>query len=236
MSLRFSIAALTALLSGCAGEHGATSSLAPSRPVAITYGSVDATNAYRNVGAFVVKRTSDGHIFPICSGTLIAPTVFLTAGHCTAYFLNVLPSSGFTAAISLSTPIGWGDLTNLALINLIPAVSVVTDPDFNQRQSDPDDLGVILLPTGATTGVTPAVLPTLGLLDLLSAQGGLRGATFTAVGYGVQNRLVGGGVPSFQDQNPIPRMYAFSSFLSLGPGYVRLSQNPATGDGGTCNG
>ena len=58
----------------------------------------------------------------------------------------------------------------------------------------------------------------------------------TAVGYGVQNRVVGGGVPYFQDVNPIPRMYAFSSFNSLNGGYLRLSQNPSTGNGGTCYG
>jgi hypothetical protein len=64
----------------------------------------------------------------------------------------------------------------------------------------------------------------------------LKDAVFTAVGYGVQNRVVGGGVPYFQDLNPIPRMYSFSSFNSLNGGYIRLSQNPSTGNGGTCFG
>ena len=31
-------------------------------------------------------------------------------------------------------------------------------------------------------------------------------------------------------------MYATSSFLALNKAYLRLSQNPATGDGGTCYG
>jgi len=31
-------------------------------------------------------------------------------------------------------------------------------------------------------------------------------------------------------------MYAFSTFDSLNGGYLRLSMNPATGDGGTCFG
>ncbi len=34
----------------------------------------------------------------------------------------------------------------------------------------------------------------------------------------------------------MPRMFAFSSYESLNGGYLRLSQNPATGDGGTCFG
>jgi hypothetical protein len=48
--------------------------------------------------------------------------------------------------------------------------------------------------------------------------------------------VTGGGVPYFQDTNPIPRMYSFSNFSALGPGYLRLSQNPAKGNGGTCFG
>ena len=75
-----------------------------------------------------------------------------------------------------------------------------------------------------------------GLLDQLAAQNGLKSAVFTAVGYGVQDRVVGGGEPYFQDANPIPRMYAFSAFNSLNGGYIRLSQNAATGNGGTCYG
>jgi hypothetical protein len=31
-------------------------------------------------------------------------------------------------------------------------------------------------------------------------------------------------------------MFAFSSFNSLNRGYIRLSQNPSTGNGGTCFG
>lgn len=32
------------------------------------------------------------------------------------------------------------------------------------------------------------------------------------------------------------REYAVSTFNVVGPGYLRLSQNPATGNGGTCYG
>jgi hypothetical protein len=85
-------------------------------------------------------------------------------------------------------------------------------------------------------GVTPAALPSCGLLDRLVAQNGLKTAVFTNAGYGIQNRVVGGGIPFFQDLNPIPRMYSFSGFNSLNGGYLRLSQNSSTGNGGTCFG
>ena len=58
----------------------------PARVRAIVYGSVDTNNVFTNTGAFIVKSPTTGHIFPICSGTLISPSVFLTASHCTAFF------------------------------------------------------------------------------------------------------------------------------------------------------
>jgi len=207
--------------------------LLSSRAEAITYGQVDSTNAYSNVGAFIVQAPN-GQIFPLCSGTLIASNVFLTASHCTIYFTQVLEPLGYTAFASFDPVIAYGSLTT-GTADLIAVTDVVTNPEYSQRQSDSGDIGALIL-AEAPAGITPAILPQCGLLDQLSVRNGLRGATFTAVGYGVQNRVVGGGVPFFQDVNPIPRMYAFSSFLALNKGYLRLSQNPATGDGGACYG
>jgi len=220
---RFALVALGALLVISAVRLGA-----------ITFGLVDTANNFANTGAFIVKSPSTGQIFPICSGTLISPTVFLTASHCTIFFQSSLAPQGFTAFVSFDNPIPFGNLTSIST-TLIPAVAV-TNPAYNQTQSDPADIAVLLLPAGATAGITPATLPTLHLLDQLAAKNGLKKRILTAVGYGIQNRVVGGGVPFFQDVNPIPRMYAFSSFEALTPGYLRLSQNPATGNGGTCFG
>ena len=207
---------------------------APTRTKAITYGFVDANNTYSNTGAFIVKSPTTGNIYPICSGTMITSNVFLTASHCTAYYTQELAPRGFTVYVSLDQSIPFGDKTSNKT-KLFPVSYVVTNPNYNQAQSDSGDIGVLVLQS-ALRGVTPATLPSCGLLDQLVAQNGLKDAVFTAVGYGLQNRVVGGGVPYFQDVNPIPRMYAFSSFNSLNGGYVRLSQNPATGNGGTCFG
>ena len=207
--------------------------LVPPRVKAITYGFVDSNNTYSNVGAFIVKSPT-GEIYPICSGTLIAPNVFLTASHCTQYFTSTLAPEGYTAYVSFDKSIPFGNLTSTKT-KLLAVQSVVTNPNYNQSQSDSGDIGVLILQSNVK-GITPATLPTCGLLDQLVAQNGLKDAVFTAAGYGLQNRVVGGGVPYFQDVNPIPRMYAFSSFNSLNGGYIRLSQNPATGNGGTCFG
>lgn len=204
------------------------------RASAITYGFVDSNNTFRNTGAFIVKSPTTGEIFPICSGTMIAPNVFLTAGHCTAFYTQDLAPEGDVAYVSLDQSIPFGSLTSNKT-ELLPVAHVITNPNFNQAQSDSGDLGVLILERNVR-GVTPATLPACGLLDQLVAQNGLKTATFTNVGYGVQNRVVGGGVPFFQDLNPIPRMFSFSSFNSLNGGYLRLSQNNATGNGGACFG
>lgn len=222
------------ILAGCAYDSAPYRSISPGDRNAIVYGTIDASNTYPNVGAFIIQRKRDGQIFPVCSGTLISPNTFLTAGHCTAFFETLSPTD-FAAGVSFANPIAWGDLTP-SPANFIPATSVITNPEYNQRQSDPADLGVIVIPPARTAGITPALLPVAGLLDQLLKDKVLQTKRFTAVGYGVQNRVVGGGQPFFEDQNPEPRRYALSNFNSLGPGYLRLSQNPSTDNGGTCFG
>lgn len=207
--------------------------LVSSRVKAITYGQVDSNNTYSNVGAFIVKSPT-GEIYPICTGTLITSNVFLTASHCTQYFTDELAPQGYTAYVSFDKSIPFGSLTTTKT-KLLAVKYVVTNPNYNQSQSDSGDIGVLILQSNVK-GITPATLPTCGLLDQLAARNGLKSAVFTAAGYGLQNRVVGHGVPYFQDVNPIPRMYSFSSFNSLNGGYIRLSQNPATGNGGTCFG
>jgi hypothetical protein len=207
--------------------------LTPSRVRAITYGYVDTNNTYSNVGAFIVVSPT-GEVYPLCSGTLIAPNVFLTASHCTEYFNSTLAPAGYTAYVSFDKSIPFGNKTSTKT-KLLAVQYVVTNPNYNQSQSDSGDIGVLILQSNVK-GITPATLPSCGLLDQLVAQNGLKTAVFTNVGYGLQNRVVGGGVPYYQDVNPIPRMYSFSSFNSLNGGYLRLSQNPSTGNGGACYG
>jgi hypothetical protein len=225
MRNRFALAAIVvaALVAGSA------------RIGAITYGFIDTNNTYRNTGAFIVKSPTTGNIYPICSGTLIGAGVFLTASHCTAYFEQVLAPLGYVAFVSFDNPIPFGSLTTNTT-GLIAVTGMVTNPNFTVAQNDSGDIAVILVNAADTSGITPATLPAAGLLTGLRAAKALDGVPFTSVGYGLQNRVVGGGVPYFQDVNPIPRMFSFSTFNALNPTYLRLSQNPATGNGGTCFG
>jgi hypothetical protein len=187
---------------------------------AITYGVPDG-NGHPNVGALVAEF--GGQKDWLCSGTLIASSVFLTAAHCTAY----LESRGITQVW-----VTFDSVFDPNSPNFLPG-TMYTNPGYNQRQSDPGDIAVIVLdePVG---GITPATLPPAGLFDQLSAKNGLRGQTFTAVGYGAQEPTFGGGPPPFGPGGT--RMVATSTFNALNQAWLRLSQNNATGDGGTCYG
>jgi len=203
---------------------------------AITNGFPDTTNTFSNVGTVFAVGT-DGQGFQLCSGTLISPTVFLTVAHCALYFNDFLAPEGFTLYMSFDNPIPILGLTDVN--TLIPVTQIIPNPMYVQANdthpfnphhgSDPGDLAVIILPLRVTQGITPAALPTLGLLDELTANNALHGVLFTAVGYGSEDRFG-------NRSNPMPRMFAFSAFRALTPGFLQLSINPALNNGGACFG
>jgi hypothetical protein len=203
---------------------------------AITNGFPDTTNTFSNVGTVLAVGT-DGQAFQICSGTLISPTVFLGVAHCALYFNDFLAAQGFKLYMSFGNPIPFLELTDVN--TLIPVTQFIPNPKYVQANdthpfnphhgSDPGDLAVMILPLDVTQGITPATLPTLGLLDQLAAKNGLHGVLFTAVGYGSEDRF--GNRP-----NPMPRMFAFSAFSALTPGFLQLSINPSLNNGGACFG
>ena len=236
MSSRWYVPALAgfvSLLAACEPDRASAPAALPSAPGEIVNGTLDLANTYSNVGAFIV-RLPNGQVFPICSGTLIAPTAFLTASHCTAFFQTL--GDGFTAYVSFRNVIAFGAKTDATtLASLIPVTNVITNPTFSQRQSNSGDIGLLIL-ASAPAGLTPATLPTTGLLDQLNEKNGLKNEKFTVAGYGLQDRIVGGGQPFFTDANPVTRGFAVESFNALNNGYLRLSQNASHGDGGACYG
>ena len=210
---RFSLAivSLVPLLSSCSPDQPVGPRPVSTNPSGMVFGAPDVANTYSNVAAFVVQSPA-GLGFPVCTGTPIEPTVVLTAAHCTSFVEGVLIPLGYTAYVSFSNVIALGDKTDAAtLASLIEVTDLITNPDYSQRTAHPGDLGLLIL-AEAPAGITPATLPTLGLLDQLATANGLKGATFTVVGYGVQDRVVGGGTPFFMDPNPVPRGYAVENF------------------------
>jgi hypothetical protein len=190
--------------------------------LAITYGEPDG-DGHPNVGAMIVDFGDGRGPRQICSGTLISPTVFLTASHCTV----------FVEALGITDVwVTFDSVFDPDTSTLIPG-TIHSNPGYNQAQNDPGDIAVIVL-DDAPPGLIPATLPTAGLFDELGAQNGLKGQTFTAVGYGVVEPQIGGGPPVFGGSGT--RHVSESTFAALNKAWLRLSQNNATGDSGTCFG
>jgi secreted trypsin-like serine protease len=187
---------------------------------AITYGHPDG-NGHPNVGA-VIRLRSDGQYRILCSGSLISPRVFLTASHCTRF----LEDQGISDVWVTFDPTFTQGSTRIH-------GTMHSNPLYSQRQSDTGDIAVITLDE-AVTNVDPVQLPPLGLLDEMKASGTLNGTQFTSVGYGVREPHPGPG--GIVNPFPMERWYAAGEFNALNKTWLRISQNQATGDGGTCSG
>jgi secreted trypsin-like serine protease len=196
--------------------------VAASPAAAITWGEPDP--GHENVGAIATYHPEDGGAL-WCSGTLVHPRVVLTAGHCTVD----LEDWEITRV--------WVnfDLVAYNIDGLRPVEQVITHPDYEWGPtSNPRDVGVLVLAEPATD-LEPATLPSEGLLDDLLAAGELRqghiGAKFTLVGYG--NTL---SWPPPTNTFSAIRHSAVSEYQALLQSWLRMSQNWATDDGGTCYG
>ncbi len=201
---------------------------------AITYGVLD-ENDHPNVGALIAEWRTPGVKEEFCSGTLIAPAVFLTASHCTAG-LQARGIGNHDVWVSFDSEVG-DPVTTATLIR----GTMHTNPEYGFSGpggfSDPHDIAVIVLdePAGDVyPGITPARLPTLEVFDGMAVKNGLRGQKFTAVGYGTQQPTLGGGPQVFPFDGK--RRVAVSEFDALNNAWLHLSQNVHTGDGGTCYG
>ncbi len=186
---------------------------------AITNGQPDG-NGHPFVGALSVDFAS-GRDW-VCSGTLIAPQVFLTAAHC----VDWLPGPDVTPVYVSFEPVFD------AASNTFYSGHYLMAPKDKNGMSHDYDIALVLLDKPVKR-IQPASLPPTGLFDQIG-EPGLHGQLFTAVGYGSSGRTVGGGQPYFSYDGI--RRVAVSSYNSLDTNWLHLSMNPSTGDGGTCYG
>jgi V8-like Glu-specific endopeptidase len=180
--------------------------------LAITNGGPDG-NAHPYVGALLAPHAFSDGTWEECTGTLVSPTVFLTAAHCDEGVDRVAVT--FDSQYNASTgKTYWGTWH--------------ADPQYDQAQSDPHDIAVVVLDK-AIKGISPARLPKLGSLDSLKV-----GDPIVSVGYGAQSVTMGAGGANFHYADI--RYVATGSVNALNNAWIRASMNPATGDGGTCYG
>jgi V8-like Glu-specific endopeptidase len=186
--------------------------LADTTPVrAITYGEPDG-NGHPNVGGLVAAQAYSDGTWIYCSGTLISPTVFLTAAHCEEGTARV--------TVTFDTAYEDGDRTYTG--------TWYADPRYSWQQDDPHDIAVVVFDK-PIKGIAPARLPAAGSLSNLSGS-----QQFTSVGYGAYEvtNEPGGHQYLYNDV----RMVATGTLNSINPAWLRISMNPATGNGGTCYG
>ncbi|MFC1878783.1 trypsin-like serine protease [Chloroflexota bacterium] len=188
---------------------------------AITWGETDIEHSY--VGAMVVDWPGYGP-FQICSGTLIAPRVFITASHCTADL----------AADNIETVWVNFDPYALTLDTLLNVSEVITHPDYEWGGSNPHDVALLILEE-PVEGIQPATLPEAGFMETLLKAGELKHgadtAKLTVVGYGGSMTFPPPDI-YYEDYRQIGQV----SFKALLPVWIKTNQNVQLGNEGTCFG
>jgi hypothetical protein len=191
---------------------------------AIKYGELDG-DGHPYVG-LMVAHDADGNPLWRCSGTLISPTLYLTAGHCTeppaeraqiwfdADVESGIPGNGYPFS---------GDIGGTTYVH----------PDF-----DPDafflyDLGMVVLDEPMFMDEY-GQLPSLDQLESYATKRGQNNVTFRAVGYGLQ--FIN---PRFVEAERVrmvayPKLNAINAPGMTGDYSLLLSNNHSTG--GTCFG
>ena len=197
---------------------------------AITQGTRDETHT--SVG-LVRFTTADGRFR--CSGTLIAPRVVLTAGHCTE-------GPATDVYVSFDTDLAADPLA----AGISPEEKAAREAHYIKGTAHPDpawdgqlnfakqhDMGVVVLDARASTkwpGITPAPLPPVGYLG--GNQGQLKNETFTLVGYGVE-------IGDKKERVVVPYRHSTTSYLkNVGDEVVtfQISETDSKAGGGSCFG
>ena len=226
---------------------------------AITGGIEDLGNTYSNVG-MVVFYQPDGRFR--CSGTLIAPQVFLTAAHCTFQDIGQVVVT-FDPLISRTEAEAEVDIPRAAddsgpddAISEVGFTEAdITAPDYAGEQTyvlgtpvthpqysdftDPrnwNDTGVIILDTPLALPTTP--LPPENYLNQF-AQPRLNSTEFLTIGYGTEVRKAESGpqVPTPM-REPIVRRYTTEIGQKLTSQILQNNgnENDPRAGGGTCFG
>lgn len=203
--------------------------LATTPALAITFGEIDG-NGHPTVGNIIIRH-DDGTLQRWCSGVMVSPRVFLTAGHC-IFLPDLYYGAGtFTYGVTFMPDLGLDDpVPNYTEADLTFGVGHLY-PAFDGKYGSSSkrfDVGLIVL--DEDPGVGYSDLPTANLLAGID----LKTAQFTAVGYGRVRDDKKTGQHALSDDGI--RRFSVQTATQLSEGWLKLSMNPATGDGGTCNG
>jgi secreted trypsin-like serine protease len=193
---------------------------------AITDGELDGN---RHPAVVLLLMEVNGKPAFRCSGTLLSPTVLLTAGHCAGE-----PGEFSGMRVFTESDVQNGNNSYpFAGPNSVEAVAWASHPLFTEAQFFLHDAGVVVLQSPGVKlrkGGSYGVLPAEGELDSLQPRAS---TVFTSVGYGLQQIN-----PAHVTAQRI-RMFAQPHLIQIDTGFTGdfsliLSNNHATG--GTCFG
>lgn len=196
---------------------------------AVQFGQPDG-NAHPHVGLLVFDV--DGTPSHRCSGTLLSPTVMVTAGHCTFgtsggrvwFEPDVgagIPGNGY--------PFGGGTSIEFKEIH--------THPNYVDGAFYLYDAGVVILQKPVHLS-TYGTLAEVGLLDELATQRGQQDQSFTVVGYGLQSVVPTLQADLVRHQGEV-QLISVEGTFGIPPGTsASFTNNPGqgNGEGGTCFG
>jgi len=224
MRARFAFPALliSAALLGCDGASTAPLQRISSAATSITDGSVDGN---RHPAVVLIIMDIGGQPAFRCSGTLIAPKVVLTAGHCAG-------EPGEFSGLRVFTESDVENGNNnypFSGPNTIEAAEWSAHPQYTNSAFFLHDVGVVVL-SKAVRLSQYGKLPQQDQLDALQPGSS---TLFTAVGYGLQR------VNPVHVQADLIRMFAQPHLIQVNTGFtgnfsLLLSNNASTG--GTCFG
>jgi secreted trypsin-like serine protease len=192
--------------------------------------------AHPSVVALLYRTPDKTKAYQYCTGTLVSPTVVLTASHCNDGLLEtgwelIVTNDPVLAQVDST---GWfpaGGLKNVAVVT-----QVVTNPLYERGYRDDVSAQVIAVPKGKGWGKLqfPA-LPSTGVLDQMQAAGTLKSTPTTVLGYGtIQKTVVQGSGPVFLDTSE--RRSAILFTKSLDQVWIHQEMSISKDQGGACYG
>ena len=197
----------------------------------------------------VVFYDADGEFLWRCTGSLLTPTVFLTAGHCAdtvggavtarVYFQQDA-GVNYDPATELDPVTGYPEYCAQGTLGVTCATSDQLynfEYPGNLRLPNTHDVGLVILDQPIFLSEY-GVLAEAGSLDQLATQRGLQDLTFTVSGYGLTYKnQVQNGKPNVSFRE---RLMALSHLVNLNSafnaGFNLQTVGNGKGEGGTCNG
>src|SRR5436190_2491679 len=194
----------------------------------------------------VVFYVKNGEFVHRCSGSLLTPTVFLTAGHCTDASTGVVSARvyfeqgvgiHYDPATELDTTTGYPDYCPAGTRDVCAPAHRLYNYGFNDFAGFPNnrDVGLVILDRPIDRSEY-GILAAPGSLDEAAARAARnKDVTFTVSGYGVSKTNPAQELSFRERLMAEVRLVNLHNHLTSGFN-VQLSNSPGGGMGGTCFG